>query len=172
MMAETVGGFVLTGEALDILLEYLISRDPKDRGRQGVIDFGRTRVNERKYEVRRYSTGDVFRDISIHHTLKEIARQKKVLSDVRSSDFRVFMKQRRKLQSDIVLCLDTSGSMGFQHKLTYARLAASGLAKAAIKNGDRVGVVAFDNFSKITIPLNEENNNAITSCISKLYARG
>jgi len=35
-----------------------------------------------------------------------------------------------------------------------------------------VGVVAFDNFSKITIPLNEENNDAVTSCISKLYARG
>ncbi len=172
MMAETEGGFVLTSEALDILLEYLISRDPKDRGRQGAIDFVKTRVNERKYEVRRYSTGDVFRDISIRHTLKEIARQKKVLSDVRSSDFRVFMKQHRKLQSDIVLCLDTSGSMGFQHKLMYARLAASGLAKAAIKNGDRVGVVAFDNFSKITIPLDEENNDAITSCISKLYARG
>ena len=172
MMAETEGGFVLTSEALDILLEYLISRDPKGRGHQGAIDFGKIRVNERKYEVRRYSTGDVFRDISVRHTLKEIARQKKVLSDVRSSDFRVFMKQRRKLQSDIVLCLDTSGSMGFQHKLMYARLAASGLAKASIKNGDRVGVVAFDNFSKITIPLSEENNDAITSCISKLYARG
>ena len=172
MMVETEGDFVLTSEALDILLEYLISRDPKGRGHQGAIDFGKIRVNERKYEVRRYSTGDVFRDISVRHTLKEIARQKKVLSDVRSSDFRVFMKQRRKLQSDIVLCLDTSGSMGFQHKLMYARLAASGLAKASIKNGDRVGVVAFDNFSKITIPLSEENNDAITSCISKLYARG
>jgi len=82
------------------------------------------------------------------------------------------MKQHRKLQSDIVLCLDTSGSMGFQHKLMYARLAASGLAKAAIENGDRVGMVAFDNFSKITIPLSEEKNDAVTSCVSKLYARG
>ncbi len=172
MTAETVGSFVLTSEALDILLEYLIKRDSKDRGLQGVIDFGKIRVNERKHEIRRYSTGDVFRDISIRHTLKEIVRQKKALSDVRSSDFRVFMKQHRKVQSDIVLCLDTSGSMGFQHKLMYARLAASGLAKAAIENGDRVGMVAFDNFSKITIPLSEENNDAVTSCVSKLYARG
>ncbi len=172
MTAETTGGFVLTSEALDILLEYLIGRDSKDRGLQGVINFGKVRVNERKHEVRRYTTGDVFRDISIRHTLREIVRQKKVLSAVSSSDFRVFMKQHRKLQSDIVLCLDTSGSMGFQHKLMYARLAASGLAKAAIANGDRVGMVAFDNFSKTTIPLSDQNNDAVTSCASKLYARG
>ncbi|MDD4876404.1 MAG: VWA domain-containing protein, partial [Dehalococcoidales bacterium] len=96
----------------------------------------------------------------------------KKLTDVRRSDFRVFMKQQRKIHSDIILCLDTSGSMGFQHKLIYTRLAASGLIKAAIKNEDRVGIVAFDNYSKITVPLSEENNDAISDCISKLYARG
>lgn len=170
--AETANGFTLTGEALDTLLEYLTARLPGGRGLPSAMDFGRTLLSERKHEIRRYSSGDFFRDISVRHTLKEIARQKKDLSSVRRSDFRVFMKQHRKLQSDIVLCLDTSASMGAQHKLMYARLAATGLTKAAIENGDRVGVVTFNNFGQTTIPLTDKNKDAIISHIVNLSARG
>ena len=82
------------------------------------------------------------------------------------------MKERRKLQSDIVLCLDTSGSMGFRHKLMYARLAAAGLAKAAMENGDRVGMVSFNNFSQSTIPLTDKDKDIINNNIVRLRARG
>ncbi len=164
--------FTLTSEALEILLEYLVARDPRGLGLQNAKDFGKTLDNERKHEIRRYTSGDVYRNISIRHTLKEIAKQKKDLSDVRRSDFRVFLKQRRKSQSDIVLCLDTSGSMGVNYKLMYARLAATGLAKAAIENGDRVGMVAFDNSSQTTVPLTEKDKDAIVNHIVRLSARG
>jgi Mg-chelatase subunit ChlD len=172
MEAETATGFTLTGQALDMLLQYLIARVPRGQGFQGAMDFGKTLVNERKHEIRRYSSGDIFRDISTRHTLKEIARQKKDLSNVSKGDFRVFMKQHRKPQSDIVLCLDTSGSMSSQYKLTYARLAATGLAKAAIENGDRVGMVTFANSGQTTIPLTDKDKDTIVNYIVSLSARG
>jgi len=146
-------------------------RGPRGRGLQGAIDSGSTLASERKYEIRRYNTGDIFRDISVRHTLREITRQKRDLSSVNRNDFRVFMKQRRKLQSDIVLCLDISGSMGFRNKLVYARLAASGLAKAALENGDRVGIAAFNNVGQTVIPLTDKDEDAILNYIARLSAR-
>ncbi len=89
--AETEAGLILTSQALNILLNYLIGGGMRGKGLRGATDSGRTRADERKYEIRRYSAGDVFRDISVRHTLKEIARQKKDLSNIRRSDFRVFM---------------------------------------------------------------------------------
>ena len=170
-IAETASGLNLTSQALNIVLKYLIARGPRGRGLQGAIDSGSTLSNERKYEIRRYNTGDIFRDISVRHTLKEITRQKRNLSSISKSDFRVFMKQRRKLQSDIVLCLDISGSMGFRNKLMYARLAASGLAKAVLKNGDRVGIAAFNNVGQTVIPLTDKDGDAIVNYIVRLSAR-
>lgn len=166
---ETGEGLTLTSRALNILLDYLINRD---RGLKGAVDSGKTPANERKPEIRRYSSGDVFRDISFRHTLREIARQKKDLSSVRRGDFRVFLKQRRKRQSDIVLCLDTSGSMSFQRKLVYARLAAAGLARAAVENGDRVGVVAFNNLGQTTMPLTGKDAGPVLDCIARLSGHG
>jgi Mg-chelatase subunit ChlD len=81
------------------------------------------------------------------------------------------MKQRRKLQSDIVLCLDISGSMSAHNKLTYAKLAASGLAKAALENGDRVGIAAFSNIGQTVIPLTDKDEDTILNYIAKLSAR-
>jgi Mg-chelatase subunit ChlD len=169
--AETTD-FNLTGDALDILLEYLIPGDPKGRGIEGAIEYGKTVVNERRQETRKFTAGDVFRDISVRHTLREVAKQKKGLDRVKRGDFRVYTKERRKLQSDVVLCMDTSGSMGFQHKLMYARLAAAGLAKAAIDNGDRVGVIAFNNYGQTTSPLTEKAKEETINYIVKLSARG
>ncbi|MFH0846934.1 MAG: VWA domain-containing protein [Chloroflexota bacterium] len=164
--------FTLTGDALDMLLDYLVARDPKGRGFKDTGEQGKTLVHERKNETRRYTSGDVFRDISVRHTLREIARKKKALSRVTKDDFKVFMKERRQLQSDIVLCMDVSGSMGFQHKLMYARLAAAGLAKAALENEDRVGLVAFNNTGQTTMPLTTKDKEGIINDVVKLSARG
>ena len=169
---ETDTGFALTGEALDILLEYLITRMPGGKALQSSVSFSKILSTERKHEVRRYSSGDFFRDISVRHTLKEISRQRKDLSNVKRSDFRVFMKQYRQPQSDIVICLDTSASMGPQHKLMYARLVTTGLVKAAIASGDRVGVVTFDNFGQSTIPLTDKDKETIIDYVVRLSARG
>ena len=75
------------------------------------------------------------------------------------------------LVSDIVLCVDISGSMRYQHKLAYARLAAAGLARAAMENGDRVGVVTFDNFGRTVMPLTSQSQEII-DYISNINAGG
>ncbi len=148
--------FTLTTEALDTLLDNLIPRARRGKELKTILDAARAPTNEYRYDTRRYSIGDVFRDISVRHTLREVARQQKQLSDIARRDFRVFMKKYRRFQSDIVLCLDTSGSMRYDHKLLYTRLAAAGLARAALKNGDRVGIVTFDNFGKTILPLTDK----------------
>jgi len=163
--------FTLTGEALNTLLEYLITKVRRSRRLQSTKDFAKAQANERKHDIKRYSLGDVFRDISVRHTLREVVRQKKNLSEINRRDFRVFMKQHRKLQSNIVLCLDTSGSMRYQHNLAYARLAAAGLARAAAENGDRVGIITFDNFGRTVIPLTSSNKETI-DYIASISARG
>ncbi len=171
-VTEAATEFTLTGEALDLLLEYLIARGQRGRGLKDAANLAKTLANECRDGIRRYSSGDVFRDISVRHSLKEIAKQKKGLSSVRRSDLRVFLKQHPKLQSDIIMCVDTSGSMRFQHKLTYARLAASGLAKAAIKNGDKVGMVIFNNYGQTTVPLTDDDTDRLTDCVVRLTAGG
>ncbi len=146
----------LTAEALNTLLEHLIPKACRGRELEGRIYSGKEQSGERKRDnIRKYILGDVFRDISVRHTLKEIAKQKKKLSDTARRDFRVFTKERHRLQSDIVLCVDTSGSMGFRHKLIYARLAAAGLVRAAMENGDRVGIIAFDDLGRTIMPLSD-----------------
>jgi Mg-chelatase subunit ChlD len=164
--------FTLTGMALDMLLKYLVERDRKSKGLQGAIQLGMTPSDERKHEVRRYTPGDAFRDISLRHTLREIVKQKKELSAVRNSDFRVFLKQPRKTQSDIIICIDTSGSMGFHHELMYARVVAAGLVHAAIENKDRVGLVAFNDYGQISIPLTEKEEDFLIDCIAGLTVKG
>jgi len=161
----------LTAEALNTLLEHLIPKARRGRELEGMIDSGTAQASERKHEIRRYSLGDVFRDISVRHTLREIARQKKKLSDVSRREFRVYMKQGRRLQSDIVLCVDTSGSMGFRQKLTYARVAAASLVRTAIENRDRVGIVAFDDSGKTIMPLSD-GREALLDYVARINAGG
>ena len=100
-----------------------------------------------------------------------MARKRHGLEDIQRRDIRVFMKQPRKRQADIVLCIDVSGSMGFRHKLTYARLAAASLARNAIDQGDRVGIIDFDDLSKTLLPLGSSKNDLMT-CISQVHAGG
>ncbi len=149
--------FALTAEAMDTLLEHVTTKARRGRELKGMIDGVKAQVSEREHDIRRYCLGDVFRDISVRHTLREIARKKKNLSDIDRRDFKVFLKQPRRLQSDIILCVDSSGSMGFHQKLIHARLVAAGLVRAAVENGDRVGLVTFDDFGRTTMPLTDKS---------------
>ncbi len=161
----------LTAEALNTLLEHLIPKARSARKLEDKIYSGKEQLGERKHDIRRYILGDVFRDISVRHTLKEIARQKKKLPDIARRDFRVFTKERYRLQSDIVLCVDTSGSMGFRHKLIYARLAAAGLVRAAVESGDRVGIIAFDDLGRTIMPLSDWKEELV-NYIAQINAGG
>ena len=85
-------GFLLTGFALDILLSHLIDQDASRDIRESIQGLGESSTIFASHDVRRFSSGDTFRDLSVRHTLKEIARKKKSLSDVRYNDLRVFRK--------------------------------------------------------------------------------
>jgi len=163
--------FVLTADALNLLLESMIPRSKKGKELTDIIIGNKTMPSEHTRDIRRYSPGDVFRDISIRHTLREIAKQKRKPNEIQRSDLRVFMRQPRKLQSDVVLCIDTSGSMGFQHKLTYARLAAGSLIRTLLKRGDKIGIIAFDDLGRIVLPVTTDKND-LMKCISGIHAGG
>jgi len=152
--------FTLTGQALDVLMDYLTVNRQRGRELKGVMDSHQVQATEREHGIRRYTLGDVFRDISIRHTLRELVRQKKSLYDIQRRDFRVFIKPPRRLQTDLVLCVDSSGSMGFDQKLVYARLVAASLTKAALEKGGRVGMVTFDDLGRGLLPLTNQREEA------------
>ena len=164
--------FTLTGFALDSLLRYLMdsatTRHSPPNSSAGGTDF----THFRTHEVRRYTPGDTFRDISVRHTLREIARKQKGLSDVTSADLRVFLKERRNPQVDVVFCIDISGSMGFRQKLVYARVAAAGLVEAAFRDGNRAGVVAFNDCGQTAVPLTGKDKDSLFNGIAGLTPRG
>ncbi|MFH0846440.1 MAG: VWA domain-containing protein [Chloroflexota bacterium] len=162
----------LSGEALRFLLEYQELRDRRLAGLEATIATSRGKIRERSQLIRRYTQGDVFRDISPRHTMKEVARQGKSLTRVNQNDLRVHLKSQRKPQSDIVFCIDTSGSMAEKQKLIFARVATALLARTAVDNGDRVGVVAFQDLGQTTLPLTDESMALVNDYIVALHALG
>jgi len=169
---DDAAGFLLTAVALDVLLKYLTDNQAAKHGGKITPGLDGAPTSYRSHEVRRYSRGDRFRDLSVRHTLKEIARRKRTLLEVRETDLRVFKKEPLEPHSDIVLCIDTSGSMGFHQKLTYARLAAAGLVKAACEDGNRAGIVAFGDRGQTIVSLTRKNDGLLLNRIAGLYANG
>ena len=163
-------GFALSGEALQMLFDFFFEKDITEKGFPGSMDFRKALFNERRHEVRKYTSGDAFRNISFRHTLRELVRRKKKPSEVTRSDFRVFLQQPLKRACDIVLCVDTSASMASHHKLMYARLASMGLASRAINEGNRVALVTFDNSGRAVVPFHRED--MIRDYLVRLAARG
>ena len=62
--------------------------------------------------------------------------------------------------------------MGFHQKLTYARLAAAGIAQAALEEGNRVGLVAFNDYGQATVPLTANDKEGVLNCIAATTPRG
>jgi len=142
-------GYRVTVKALEKWLEHMGSKGSWGKNLERLIPEDRRACGERRHEIRPYYVGDVFRQISIRQSLKALAKQKKHLSKLSRSDLRVLTKQKHGVKKDIVVCIDTSSSMGHQQKFVYARLVAAAIAKSALDNGDRIGVVAFDNLGQI-----------------------
>ncbi|UCC16948.1 MAG: VWA domain-containing protein, partial [Dehalococcoidales bacterium] len=140
--------FSITYKAMDVMLKNLFSAAPKNGNEKDAMRKISKHATERSQDTRRYVTGDVFRDISIRRTMREIARRRRKTSDINRHDLRIFLKEHREPKSDILLCVDSSGSMGFHRKLIMARLTAAAIARDALQNGNRVGVVTFDDLGK------------------------
>lgn len=153
--------YTLTSRALSRLLDDLI---PKSSSSSLTKHAFKKQHEIEKADVRRYKVGDVYRDISMRHTLKQMIKNGKTLKDIGRREFRSFNKKPT-AQLDIALCVDVSASMKEQSKLRYAKLALAGLAKAAVEKGDRVGIVAFSNVGNVVTPLTDDYRAIMGSVI-------
>ncbi len=155
-------GYQLQGKAISLLLKKLVTKNLRH------TDHNRSKKEKikDKASVRRYMKGDTYKDISMRHTLKALVRHGKKLEDISSREFRSFEK-RHLSNIDIVLCIDVSESMGHHAKLRYAKIAAAGIAKAAIESGERIGLVAFSN-SATTITNVTTKEHEITNALVKM----
>jgi len=95
-------------------------------------------------DIRGYRGSDRFKDIAVGATMRQLVKNRRRQPE--SRDFRVNQKLPTK-SLDIVLAIDSSRSMAPHGKLLYAKKAAVGLALAASRRGDRVGVLSFSDYA-------------------------
>ncbi len=137
-------GYHLEGKALAVFLDNTVPESP------GKIHHAKQEQRIEKINVRRYMRGDNYRTISMRHTLKVLLKKGKRIEEVSPQDLRVFDKDPLS-QKDIILCIDVSDSMKEHGKLLYAKIAALGVARSVIARGERIGLVSFSNYGKISV---------------------
>ncbi|MEM3507335.1 MAG: VWA domain-containing protein [Candidatus Bathyarchaeia archaeon] len=138
--------FYLTPKAIDFLLDCSI---PALNFKESIIhEVSKKCFNGERTEIKNFSLGDVYRNLSIRHTLKELAKKKKLLKDIEREDLRVFIK-KLKQELSTVIAIDVSGSMAKESKLKLAKLIAAGLIKVIINKGGKVALLAFNDLSEI-----------------------
>jgi len=155
---EKSGALKVTGEKKRFTLSHL----SLEKLLKGLIQHQKGQVLEKrafkkeqeidKTDVRRYQRGDVFKSMSVRHTLRRVLRKGKTSDDINYTDLRAFEKKPAS-QLDIAVCVDISASMKEGGKLRYAKMAVAELAKAAIDKGDRMGIIAFSNLGEVVVPL-------------------
>jgi Mg-chelatase subunit ChlD len=155
-------GFTLTSKALIWLLDELISQNSKKLHLKTA--YSDPNSDREAVDIFRFKRGDLFRDISIRHSIREIIKQKKKLEDVKKKDLRVIEK-RLKQNLDIILCLDVSSSMKEKSKLRFTKLAAAGLSRASLLKNYRIGVVSFSNAASVITPLTDKLAPILNSLI-------
>jgi len=144
--------FNLSSLALGKLLEKLIKRQQSQSLERRAF---KPEMEIDKSDVRRFRTGDVFRHISVRHSLRRLMRKGKTIDDINRSDLRSFEKKPSQ-QLDVAICVDVSASMKDHAKLRYAKMAIAELAKAALAKQDRVGIVSFSNLGQVVVPLTDK----------------
>jgi Mg-chelatase subunit ChlD len=153
MVALGEGGkrFTLSSLALGKLLEKLVKRQQSQSLERRAF---KQEMEIDKSDVRRFRTGDVFRHISMRHSLRRIMRKGKAIDEINRSDLRSFEKKPSQ-RLDVAICVDVSASMKDHAKLRYAKMAIAELAKAALAKQDRVGIVSFSNLGQVVVPLTD-----------------
>jgi len=154
MVALGEGGkrFTLSSLALGKLLEKLVKRQQSQSLERRAF---KPEMEIDKSDVRRFRTGDVFRHISVRHSLRRVLRKGKAIDEINRSDLRSFEKKPSQ-QLDVAICVDVSASMKDHAKLRYAKMAIAELAKAALAKQDRVGIVSFSNLGQVVVPLTDK----------------
>ncbi|MCP4714593.1 MAG: VWA domain-containing protein [Deltaproteobacteria bacterium] len=153
-------GFTLQGIVLLNLLNMNITRELNKSDKTAKIDSARD-----KTLIRKFLKGDPYSHVSIRHTVRQLVRRGKTIKDVCLNDIRTF--ERTVLDKrDIVICIDISDSMREDAKLHYAKIAAAGIARSAIKNRERVGLITFSNTADILCPLTLKINRIFDSLMN------
>ena len=156
ILARNRTGWELSQRGLTLLLEKLM---PKSEGKSHLYGYGKHSTGKKSIVgegkivgTRQFRFGDRYRDISLKDTLREAIRNHR--SEVTREDIRVTVKDIRS-KMDIVLALDLSGTMQQLEKLWYAKESAIALALAAMRYGDRVGIVTFSNLADVVVDITD-----------------
>jgi len=156
---EEGDGYRLQGRALLCLLQDVVDND---------MVTGRHRRHRQylreKSHVRRFLKGDTYHAVSPRHTMKRAVQRGKTMDEVHTTDLRCYEKMPAG-DRDIAVCLDVSESMRQGAKLRYAKVAATGIARSAVHNGDRVGLVFFSNDADVGCPLTTKINRIVESLV-------
>jgi hypothetical protein len=141
---ETAEGFTLSTKAYELIFEDVLPEVEQALtwGDHESIRGGGG--DGEVMDVRRYRTSDRFKDVAFGATMRQLAKHRRRQPE--SRDFRVNQKLPTK-SLGIVLAIDSSRSMAPHGKLLYAKKAAVGLALAATRRGDRVGVLSFSDYA-------------------------
>lgn len=116
-------------------------------------------------DIAKYRRGDRFRDIAVGATIRELVKHHRRQPEV--EDLRVNqLIPKRSLT--ITLAIDSSRSMAPHGKLLHAKKAAVGLALAAARKSDRVGVVAFSDLARGILDPTEDVNRWFLKRVSAL----
>ncbi|MDO8723974.1 MAG: VWA domain-containing protein [Syntrophales bacterium] len=106
----------------------------------------------REVGIRHFRFGDRYKDVSLKDTIRETIRNRR--QSVTRKDIMVVTKDIR-MQMDIVLVVDLSGTMMQLEKLWHAKECAIALSLAASQYRDRVGVVSFSNLADVVVDITD-----------------
>jgi len=106
----------------------------------------------REVGIRHFRFGDRYRDVSVKDTIREAIRNRH--QSISRKDIMVVTKDVR-MQLDILLVVDLSGTMLQLEKLWHAKECAIALSLAAAQYKDRVGVVSFSNLADVIVDLTD-----------------
>ncbi len=149
---EVGEGYALQGQALLYLAEHMLHKDLSKLS----ISQKKESAREKSY-VRKYQKGDTYRNVSQRHTLRQLIRRCKPVTEITVHDLKSFEKMPFS-DKDIAVCIDVSESMARDGKLRFAKIAAAAIAQAAGKQGDRTGLVVFSNAAAVIHSLTKDQH--------------
>jgi uncharacterized protein with von Willebrand factor type A (vWA) domain len=115
--------------------------------------------------LRPYRRSDRFRDLSFGATVRQLVKNRRYEPEIK--DLRTDLRLPTR-SLDVILAIDSSRSMAPHGKLLYAKKAAVGLALAATRRGDRVGVLSFSDYASDVVDPSGGVNQAFIRRIADL----
>lgn len=147
---------LITVKGIDASALFLMDEE-FENSKKGFTSFGEkvpviANLSGDRTESRNYRKGDKYKDIAIKQTVTRSIKRGR--TQVLQEDLQTFEREANQ-QINIIYAIDSSGSMRGE-KLRLAKKAGVSLANKAIKDRNKVGLVAFG--SEVDKQLNLTNN--------------